>query len=115
MIRPRTSGRRMRRCNGKCRPPARGSFIQYLHVTHRAEDTALQRKKAIELQQQWGSKPCDHPSFSREYDLGERTGNYCCTQCGATLTFREKAELMATREAPRAPEHEPRRRPPRRG
>lgn len=66
---------------------------------HRHEDTPLQRKKAIELQQQWGGKPCDHPAFSREYDLGERTGNYCCTQCGATLSFREKAELTATRDA----------------
>ena len=67
--------------------------------THRAEDTPLQRKKAIELQQNWGNQPCDHPAFSREYDLGERTGNYCCTQCGATISFRERAEIMATREA----------------
>jgi hypothetical protein len=57
----------------------------------------MQRKKAIELQQAWGDRPCAHPSFSREYDLGERTGNYCCTQCGATFTFREKAEITAKR------------------
>ncbi|MBC7895295.1 MAG: hypothetical protein H7066_07765 [Cytophagaceae bacterium] len=37
--------------------------------------------------------------FTREYDLGERTGNYCCTQCGKSVTFREKAELTAGREA----------------
>lgn len=67
-------------------------------VPTRAEDTPLQRKKAIELQEKWGNKPCDHPAFSREYDLGERTGNYCCTQCGASLTFREKAEISAARE-----------------
>jgi hypothetical protein len=66
-----------------------------------AEDTPLHRKKAIELQEKWGGKPCDHPAFSREYDLGERTGNYCCTQCGATLSFREKAELTAARAAKR--------------
>lgn len=59
----------------------------------------MQRKKAVELQQMWGDKPCDHPAFSREYDLGERTGNYCCTQCGAAVTFREKAEIMARRPA----------------
>jgi hypothetical protein len=58
----------------------------------------LQRKKAIELQKAWGSRPCSHPDLSREYDSGERTGNYCCTQCGATLSFREKAELTATRK-----------------
>ena len=64
----------------------------------------MQRKKAIELQQRWGDKPCPHPSFSREYDLGERTGNYCCTQCGASFTFREKAEIVAARGAtPRRP------------
>ena len=79
---------------------------------HRAEDRPLQRKKAIELQQQWGGKPCDHPSFSREYDLGERTGNYCCTQCGASVTFREKAELAAARgAAPEAPRGRRRDRP----
>lgn len=68
---------------------------------HRNEGTPLQRKKAIELQQKWGGKPCDHPAFSREYDLGERTGNYCCTQCGASLTFREKAELTQARASKR--------------
>jgi hypothetical protein len=59
----------------------------------------LQRKKAVELQQFWGSRPCEHPEFSREYDLGKRTGNYCCTRCGATVTFREKAEILAARGA----------------
>ena len=57
----------------------------------------MQRKKAVELQQAWGTKPCDHPAFAREYDLGERTGNYNCTQCGKTFTFRERSEILATR------------------
>ena len=61
------------------------------------EDPPLQRKKSLELQKAWGDRPCEHPELSREYDSGERTGNYCCEQCGATLTFREKAELMAAR------------------
>jgi hypothetical protein len=59
----------------------------------------MQRKRAIELQREWGEKPCDHPAFSKEYDLGERTGNYACTQCGAIFSFREKAELMAARRS----------------
>ncbi len=59
----------------------------------------MQRKRALELQQAWGDQPCDHPAFSKEYDLGERTGKYICTQCGAVLTFREKAELIASRGA----------------
>jgi hypothetical protein len=58
----------------------------------------MQKKRATELQSAWGSKPCPHPAFAKEYDLGERTGNYICTQCGAVLTFREKAEAIAARD-----------------
>ena len=59
----------------------------------------MQKKRATALRQAWGDKPCEHPAFAKEYDLGERTGNYVCTQCGATLTFRQKAELLAARRA----------------
>jgi hypothetical protein len=58
----------------------------------------MQRKKATALQAAWGDKTCAHPAFSKEYDLGKRTGNYVCTQCGAILSFREKAELTASRQ-----------------
>jgi hypothetical protein len=61
-------------------------------------DLSVQRKKGLELQRQWGDKPCAHPAFSREYDAGERTGNYRCTQCGASMTFREKAEITTARK-----------------
>jgi hypothetical protein len=57
----------------------------------------MQKKQAIKLQESWGPKPCDHPAFAKEYDLGERTGNYVCTRCGAVLSFREKAEAIAAR------------------
>ena len=60
----------------------------------------MQKKRAVALQEAWGGKPCDHPAFAREYDLGERTGNYICTQCGATFGFRERAEIMAARRPP---------------
>ena len=60
----------------------------------------MQKKRAVALQQAWGDKPCDHPAFAKEYDLGERTGNYICTQCGATFGFRERAEIMAARRPP---------------
>ncbi len=56
----------------------------------------MQKKRAVALQQEWGGSPCDHPALAREYDLGKRTGNYLCTQCGGMLTFREKAELQET-------------------
>ena len=57
----------------------------------------MQKKRATALQQAWGDKPCAHPALAKEYDLGARTGNYVCTQCGVTMTFREKAELVAAR------------------
>jgi hypothetical protein len=65
----------------------------------------MKRKRALELQQQWGDKPCPHPEFAKEYDLGVRTGNFICTQCGAILGFREKGQLMASRRlSEQAPE-----------
>ena len=57
----------------------------------------MKRKRALELQQEWGGNPCSHPSFAKEYDLGARTGNFVCTQCGAILSMREKAALLAAR------------------
>lgn len=57
----------------------------------------MQKKRATALKQEWGDKPCAHPALAKEYDAGERTGNYVCTQCGTTLTFKERAELLAAR------------------
>ena len=62
----------------------------------------MKRKRAIELQQAWGDEPCEHPSFSKVYDQGVRTGNFACTRCGAILGFREKGQLMASRRPPEA-------------
>lgn len=86
-----------------------GSFRLRQQLADRhAEVIPLQKKRAIALQQAWGDKPCSHPSFAREYDHGERTGSYICTQCGATLTFRERSELLGTTAAaPRAPARKP--------
>lgn len=59
----------------------------------------MQKKRALTLQQEWGGKPCEHPALAKEYDEGARTGNYVCTQCGAVITFRERAEILARRPA----------------
>jgi DNA-directed RNA polymerase subunit RPC12/RpoP len=59
----------------------------------------VQSKKASELRTAWGDRPCEHPAFAKEYDLGARTGDYVCTQCGAKVTFRERAEILAARRA----------------
>ena len=59
----------------------------------------MKQKQAALLRQAWGDKPCDHPAFAREYGAdGERTGSYICTQCGGTLTFRERSELLSARK-----------------
>jgi hypothetical protein len=57
----------------------------------------MKRKKALELQQAWGDQPCAHPSFAKEYDLGVRTGNFICTQCGRTFSVREKVAITSAR------------------
>ena len=55
-------------------------------------------KRAQELRDAWGDKPCEHPQLAKLYDLGERTGNFACAQCGKVFSFKEKAELLASRE-----------------
>ncbi len=57
----------------------------------------MKRKQALALQEAWGDRPCDHPEIAREYDQGVRTGLYVCTQCGHTLSFREKVQIDASR------------------
>ena len=57
----------------------------------------MKRKRALELQQAWGDKVCDHPAFAKEYDQGERTGKYVCTQCGAIVSPMERAQIRAAR------------------
>jgi hypothetical protein len=58
----------------------------------------MKRKRALELQQAWGDKVCDHPAFAKEYDQGVRTGKYVCTQCGAIVTPMERAQIRASRD-----------------
>jgi hypothetical protein len=65
----------------------------------------MKRKRALELQREWAGKPCAHPAFAKEYDLGVRTGNFVCTRCGVILSPQEKVRLMiARRESEPAPE-----------
>ncbi len=55
----------------------------------------MKQKQAIKLRETWGDAPCEHPALAREYDAeGQRTSNYICTECGRTLTFKERAEWM---------------------
>ena len=57
----------------------------------------MKQKRAIELREAWGDAPCEHPQLAKVYDLGAHTGSYACIKCGASFSFREKAELAAAR------------------
>ena len=57
----------------------------------------MKQKRAQELRDAWGDAACDHVQLAKLYDLGVATGSFACTQCGRAFTFREKAELAATR------------------
>jgi hypothetical protein len=59
----------------------------------------MQAKRAAAIREEWGDKPCEHPTFAKEYAEGERTGDYVCTQCGAKVSFRQRAEILASRKA----------------
>lgn len=57
----------------------------------------MKQKRAAELREAWGDAACEHPQLAKLYDQGEHTGSFACTQCGRVLSFREKAELAASR------------------
>lgn len=57
----------------------------------------MKRKRAQELREAWGDAPCEHPQLAKLYDLGAATGSFVCAQCGREFTFREKAEIAASR------------------
>ncbi len=58
----------------------------------------MQIKKAQQLRDDWGDKPCEHPDFDREYYLGAHTGDYVCVQCGSCLTNEEKEAIETKRK-----------------
>lgn len=61
------------------------------------ERKAMQYEKALKLKEEWGDKPCTHPSFQKEYYQSSQTGDYVCTQCGETFTLQEKIEIEKKR------------------
>lgn len=42
----------------------------------------MQFEEIQRIREEWGDKPCDHPSIDNEYILGSQTGDYVCIQCG---------------------------------
>jgi hypothetical protein len=58
----------------------------------------MQMHKAWQLRQKWGNKPCDHPSWAREYYLGTNTGDKVCTQCGRDVDFDSNGRPIPSRD-----------------
>lgn len=54
----------------------------------------MQHDKAKYLREDWGDKPCEHPSFEKEYYLGADTSDFVCSTCGAEFTREEKEIII---------------------
>ena len=50
------------------------------------------------LKEQWGEKPCEHPSFEKIYYTGAFLTVYCCTRCGKEFTIAQKMEIDEIRK-----------------
>jgi len=53
---------------------------------------------SLKLKEEWGKKPCDHPSFEKVYYAGAFVMNYSCTVCGADFTVAQKMEIDEMRK-----------------
>ncbi|MCL2484373.1 MAG: hypothetical protein FWD89_04795 [Firmicutes bacterium] len=58
----------------------------------------MQVREAMALQKAWGDKPCSHPRFEKEYNLGSQTGDYVCTTCGESFSPEGKKAIEAKRD-----------------
>lgn len=67
--------------------------------------TIMDIKKGERLREEWGNKPCNHPSFEKETQgaalsggyVESKTGDYICTQCGEVFLKTEKEEIETQR------------------
>lgn len=57
---------------------------------------------ALKLKEEWGKKPCDHPSFEKVYFTGAFLINYACIKCGADFTIAQKLEIEESRKTKKA-------------
>lgn len=58
----------------------------------------MQHEKAKQLRENWGNKPCEHPSFEKEYYFGTDTMDFVCSTCGAEFTRSEKENIENERK-----------------
>ena len=58
----------------------------------------MRAEKALQLQNAWGNKPCEHPNYDREILFGCATGDYICVQCGRCLSDVEIETIKTKRK-----------------
>ena len=58
---------------------------------------SIQFEKANEIEKAWGDKPCSHPYITKEDNRSSQTGDYRCTQCGATFTEDEVMSIKTSK------------------
>jgi hypothetical protein len=51
------------------------------------------------IRENWGDKPCEHPSLEKVFYTGAFLTVYCCTSCGKEFTISQKLEMDETRKA----------------
>ena len=61
---------------------------------------SIQFEKANEIERSWGDKLCSHPYITKEYNRSSQTGDYRCTQCGATFTVDEAKLIIERNNSP---------------
>lgn len=65
----------------------------------------MQAERAARLRASWGDRPCNHPSFDKEYMLSAQTGDYICEQCGREFTRDEMLRAETTQSPEATPDN----------
>jgi len=50
------------------------------------------------VRDEWGLKPCEHPSFEKIFYTGAFLTVYCCSACGKEFTISQKMEIDELRK-----------------
>jgi hypothetical protein len=51
------------------------------------------------VKDEWGTKPCEHPSLEKIFYTGAFLTTYCCSSCGKEFTIAQKMEMDELRKA----------------
>jgi len=60
----------------------------------------IQTQEAYHLRKESAGKSCEHPNFTAERYLSDKTGDYVCTECGEVFSPDRMAQVVAARTPP---------------